>query len=80
MACDIMKKTILENMKGDISMAEFGKNDVTIHFNFNDKNARKLCWIPVIPEEWYRKAIKEKKEKEGIEESEQKADSLESTP
>jgi hypothetical protein len=53
-ACEIMKESILENMKGDINMAEFGKNNVTIYFNFNDKNALELCSIRVVPEEWYR--------------------------
>jgi hypothetical protein len=57
-ACEIMRETILENMKGDISMADFGKNNVIITFNFNDKNAVELCSIRVMPEDWYRKAKK----------------------
>jgi hypothetical protein len=57
-ACASMRETILGNMKGDISMADFGKNDVTMVFNFNDKNGDELCSIRVLPEEYYRKAKK----------------------
>lgn len=77
MACEIMKETILENMKGDISMAEFGKNDVTLHFNFNDKNALELCRIRVEPNEWYRLP---KKSKADTTATETEADTLETSP
>jgi hypothetical protein len=61
-ACDVMKETILENMKGNIGMAEFGQQNVIIHFNFNDKNGLELCRIRVMAYEWYRKAKRPEKD------------------
>lgn len=56
--CDIMRETILENMKGDMTVAEFGKNNVTLVYNFNDKYGEHLCSIDVAPADYYRKAKK----------------------
>lgn len=56
--CDAMRDAIVENMKGNFSVADFGKNNVIVTFRFNDKNGVELCNIRVLPEEWYRKPKK----------------------
>lgn len=52
LTCNIMRSTILENMHNNADVAAFGKNDVTIVFNFRDKNGLELCSIRLLPEEY----------------------------
>lgn len=52
--CDLLRETVLENLKGDFSIAEFGKNNVTLIYNYNDKNAVELCSVRLLPEDYYQ--------------------------
>lgn len=51
--CVDYKDAIVENLKGNKDMAEFGKNKVILVFRLADKQGEELCAAHVGPDEYY---------------------------
>lgn len=51
--CKTYNESILESLKGNPEMAEFGKNKVTLVFDLYDKKHANMCTVQAPPDKYY---------------------------